>query len=85
MQWQEIRAAFPDRWLLIEALEAHTEGDRRRLDRIAVIETCPDGAAAFNRYRELHRQDPRREYYHAHTSREELEIYEERWLGVRFG
>jgi hypothetical protein len=30
------------------SLEAHTEGDRRLLDRIAVIGVCLDGAAAMN-------------------------------------
>jgi hypothetical protein len=45
MQWSEIRQAYPNRWLIVEPLEAHTTPDRRRhLDCLAIIETCPDGA-----------------------------------------
>ena len=84
MTWAEIRTAFPDRWLVIEALAAHTEADdRRALDRIAVIETCADGSAAFARYRELHRQSPERELYFVRTTNEELKIFERRWVGIR--
>ena len=61
MRWAEVREQYPDRWLIIDALEAHTEGDRRKLDQITVVETCPDGAEAFQRYRQLHRQHPPRE------------------------
>jgi hypothetical protein len=84
MQWSEIRQAYPDRWLIVEALEAHTTSDRRRhLDCLAIVETCPDGSIALQRYRSLHQQYPLREFYFIHTSREELDIREREWLGVR--
>ena len=84
MQWPEVRNAYPDQWLVIEALEAHTTSDRQRiLDRLAVVDRCPDGAAAFQAYRRLHQQYPQRELYSLHTSREKLEIRESRWLGIR--
>lgn len=84
MKWPEVRNAHPDQWVVIEALEAHTTPDRQRvLDRLAVVDTCPDGAAAFQVYRRLHQQYPQREFYSVHTSREELEIEERRWLGIR--
>jgi hypothetical protein len=83
MRWSEVRAAYPDQWLIVEALEAHNEGDRRFFDRIAVLETCLDGSAAFRRYRELHRSFPERELCPLHTRREDLAIPERRWLGVR--
>ncbi len=39
MLWTEIREAYPDQWLIVEALEAHTTPDRHRhLDRMAVVE-----------------------------------------------
>jgi hypothetical protein len=86
MIWSEIRRAYPSQWLIVEALEAHTTPDKRReLDRLAVIETCFDGSEAMKRYRELHKQYPFREFYFVHTDREELEIYERQWLGVRIG
>ena len=86
MRWSEIRRAYPNQWLIIEALEAHTTPDnRRQLDKIAVIERCPDGSAAMHSYRFLHKQYPGREFYFVHTSREELDIREQQWLGIRRG
>jgi len=84
MQWPEIRQTYPDQWLIVEALEAHTTPDRQRVpDRLAVIELCPDGSAAFQCYRRLHQQFPQREFYFLHTSRKALDIRESRWLGIR--
>lgn len=84
MFWQEIRRAYPDQWLIIEALEAHTTPDlRRHLDRLAVIERCSDGNAALASYRRLHLEYPQREFYFVHTRRTELDIREQQWLGIR--
>jgi len=84
MQWSDIRKAYPDQWLIIEALQAYTTCDNRRhLDKIAIIERCVDGSAAMQSYRRLHQQHPSREFYFVHTSREELDIRERQWLGIR--
>jgi len=81
--WPQVRDAYPDQWLIIEALEAHTQSSQRLLDRIAVIETCADGAAAMQSYQRLHREYPSREFYFVHTAREDLDIRERRWIGIR--
>jgi hypothetical protein len=83
MIWSKVREARPDQWLIVEALTAHTHGNQRLLDRIAVIETCADGAAAMQSYQRLHREYPSREFYFVHTRREDLDIRERRWIGVR--
>ena len=83
MLWPEVRAAHPDQWLVIEALDAHSKNDRRIFDRIAVIEVCTDGRATMKRYRELRRQHPHREFCFVHTSVVDLEIEERLWLGIR--
>ena len=83
MIWSEVREAYPDQWLIIEALAAHTQGNQRLLDHIGVIETCADGAAAMQSYQRLHREYPSREFYFVHTGREELDIRERRWFGGR--
>lgn len=84
MRWSEIRTAYPDQWLIVEALKAHTTADgQRRMDRLAVIETCADGHAAMQRYRQLHQEYPQREFYFVHTRRKELIIHERHWLGIR--
>lgn len=86
MQWSEVCKAYPDQWLVIEALQAHTTTDKRRLlDKIAVIEKCTDGSAAMHHYRQLHQQYPIREFYFVHTSRKELDIRERQWVGIRRG
>lgn len=83
MQWYEVREAYPNQWLIIEALQTHTSDNRRLLDKIAIIERCTDGNAAMQSYRRLHQQYPTREFYFVHTIREELNIRERQWLGIR--
>ena len=86
MRWTEVRQTYPNQWLVIEALEAETDTDhKRQLKRIAVVECCPDGNAALLSYRRLHQQYPMREFYYAHTSREQLDIREQMWVGIRRG
>jgi hypothetical protein len=86
MNWSEIRSIYPDQWLVVEALEAHTTPDnRRQIERLAVVEACTDGSGAMKTYRRLHQQYPAREFYFVHTSREELDIRERQWLGIRRG
>ena len=84
MKWSKICYTYPDQWLVVEALEAYTGDDnRRRIERLAVIEPCSDGSSAMQVYRRLHQQYPEREFYFVHTSREELDIRERQWLGIR--
>lgn len=82
MQWQEIRQVYPSRWLLVEAIAAHSEGDKRVLDQLAVVAMFDDSIAAMESYSRLHREAPVRELYVLHTSRDLLDIEERQWLGV---
>jgi hypothetical protein len=83
MNWSEVRQAYPNHWLIIEALEAHTENQQRVLDKIGVIETCVDGASAMQAYERWHQAQLLREFYFVHTGREKLDIRERRWAGIR--
>jgi hypothetical protein len=83
MKWSDIRQRYPGQWLLIEALSAHSAGDQRVLEELAVIDTFADSPAAWERYRQLHREAGNREFYILHTDREQLDITERVWLGVR--
>lgn len=86
MQWSEVRQAYPNQWVIIEALQAHTTPENSRvLDKIAVTERCADSASAMQSYRRLHEQYPAREFYFVHTSRETLDIRERVWTGIRRG
>lgn len=82
MRWTEIRQSYPHQWLVIEAIQAHSQQGHRQLDDIAVVKAFPDGEAALRSYLSLHRAAPERELYVLHTDREELEITERTWLGL---
>ena len=83
MQWQEIRQYYPQQWLLIEAIKAHSEANKRILDQLAVVSVFPDSMSAMSGYARLHREAPERELYVFHTSREALDVMERHWLGIR--
>jgi hypothetical protein len=83
MPWPEIRQRYPHHWLLLEATEAHSSGGQRILERLTVLEACPDGLSAMRSYGEIHGQDPHRELYVLHTDRETVEIEEVHWAGIR--
>lgn len=83
MQWSDVRKAYPEQWLVIEALEAHSARAHRIFDRVAVLEHCADGRAAMKRCNELQRAHPDREFCFVHTEMPTLEIEERRWVGIR--
>jgi hypothetical protein len=82
MRWDEIRERYPNTWLVIEALQARSEQNQRLVDRMEVVELCPDGAGAFREYRRLQAVHPQRELYFVHTSNTVLAIEERIWLGL---
>jgi hypothetical protein len=83
MQWEEIRRHYPQQWLLVEAIKAHSKAGKRLLEQISVVGTFPDSVAAMRGYTQLHREAPERELYVFHTDRQNLDISERRWLGIR--
>jgi len=85
MKWQEVRQSHPDRWLLVEAAQAHSDADQRILDDLVVLDTYEDSAVAMRDYAQMHRKRPDKELYVLHTSREEIKVDERRWVGIRAG
>lgn len=83
MKWPEVRNRFPHQWLVVEALDARSELGKRLLEELAVVDQSPNGESAMRTYLKLHRHDPDRELYVLHTDRENLEIAEQNWLGIR--
>ncbi len=83
MKWAEIRDRYPQQWLLLEAIQVHSEASKRVLEQLSVVSSFSDSTTALRSYLQLHRQAPQRELYVFHTSRESLEIPERRWLGIR--
>lgn len=84
MNWNEVRESYPEQWVVVEALRAHSTPDSvRHIDEVVVIDRCSDGGRAMDRYRQLHREHPAREIYCIHTSRGGLDIEERVWIGAR--
>ncbi len=83
MIWKEIQESFPHQWLLVEAIKAHSEGGKRILDDLTVINTYPDSRTALKSYAQFRQEAPDREYVVLHTSRQTLDIKERHWLGIR--
>jgi hypothetical protein len=83
LNWKAIRVLYPEQWLLVEAIDAHSKSDRRMLDELSVVESFQDSTIALQQYARLHHEAPNRELYVFHTSREDLDIVERQWLGMR--
>jgi hypothetical protein len=83
MKWQEIRTHYPEQWLLVEAIKAHSLDNKRILDQLAVVGAFPDSVSAMKGYAQFHHEAPERELYVFHSSRDALDITERQWLGIR--
>jgi hypothetical protein len=83
MDWQRARELYPGRWLVVEALEARSDGGWRSVEDLAVVDVLGEPREAMERYLSLRRQHPERELYVVHAERERLDIEERRWVGVR--
>lgn len=67
MNWQEIRQQ-PHRWLIVEAIGAYTENEKRVIPHLDVAKTFTDDwKPARECYQRVHHADKRREYYMLHT------------------
>ncbi|MCD5384234.1 hypothetical protein LR066_05720 [candidate division WOR-3 bacterium] len=83
MRWEEVRIHYPGQWLLVEAVKAHSETNKRILDELAVVNVFTNSQQAMQSYGQLHHQNPERELYVLHTDRKTLDITERRWIGIR--
>jgi hypothetical protein len=84
MRWEDAKKTSPPQWVIIEAVDAHTEGDKRIIEKIQIVEFFgEDNNGALRQYVQLHKAHPEKEYYVVHTSRPELNVKERNWIGVR--
>ncbi len=83
MKWEEIRTHYPEKWVLIEAIKAHSEAKKRVLDDIAVINAFTHSKPAMHNYIHLHHENPKRELFVVHTDKKTLDITIRKWLGIR--
>lgn len=57
MKWEEVCQAFPDQWVLIEAIQAYTNDESERiLEEVAHLGDFSEYPEAMKAYQELHRE-----------------------------
>lgn len=83
MKWKTLRELYPNQWVLFEALNAYSQDGKRIVESLSFVNTFEDSKSALEYYNTLHQRDPNREFYITHTSKEQLDLYERKWLGVR--
>jgi hypothetical protein len=55
MSWDDVKRVYSSQWVLIEAIQARTENDKRIIEKMDVLEGFgEDGDRAFQKYIELH-------------------------------
>lgn len=77
-----MRGQFHDEWVVCEALASRSEDGYWYIDEVSVIDRFDDSKIAMERYYELHREKPTREYGFFHTARGNRKL-REKWSGVR--
>ncbi len=70
MTWQEARSVFPDRWLIIDAIESRLEGVDVRLDEVAVLATTTEGQEIMKLYGQWQGKFPTHQIFFVHTSQD---------------
>jgi hypothetical protein len=83
MKWQEVRDKYPDAWVLIEAIQAHNDKDRRIVDNISVLDKFENALDAVRQYKILHSDYPERDILVVNTENPKLDIKIQHWVGIR--
>lgn len=84
MKWEDVKKTYNNQWVIIEAVNAHSEGEQRIIEDLSIVEVFGDDSLkAMHKYKEIHRNNKQRELYVVHTSRKELDIKDKTWIGVR--
>lgn len=78
----KIRKQYPEQWVLVEAISAHSENSIRYPDELSVISNFPDSTTAWKAYKKHHLAERSGEYYIFHTDNEALEVEEQKFIGV---
>lgn len=78
VKWEEVKKIYPDKYVLLQVLESHIEGERKYIDDVALIRALNDSKEAT---RELVNAKPGTLVYH--TSKERIEVLIRRNIGFR--
>jgi hypothetical protein len=83
MKWSEVREHYPDQIVLVEALETFSENRVRTVEDMAILSDFRDDMAAWQEYKKLHKENPEKELYIFHTSKEKAQVIEQFFVGIR--
>jgi len=83
MKWNEVTKIYPNCLVLVEALKATSLNRVRVIEEMSVINEYKNAMEAWEGYKQYHKEEPERELYIFHTSRENIEVVEEFFSGVR--
>lgn len=82
MRWQEVQKRFPNEWVVLEVINAHSDDGYRYIEEVVVVDKFENSLEAMDSYEKLRKDQPQREYCFFHTSRENL-VARERYMGIR--
>lgn len=78
MKWNEVRRIYPDRFVLLQVLDSHVEGDKKYIDEVAIIRAIDDSKEATH---ELVNAKSGTLVYH--TGKEKIEVLIRKRVGFR--
>ena len=78
MKWEEVRKIYPEKYVLLQVLESHVEGDKKHIDDVAIIRAIDDSKEAT---RELVNARPGTLVYH--TANDKIEVLIRKSVGFR--
>ncbi|MBU7315296.1 hypothetical protein [Paenibacillus oleatilyticus] len=76
MRWSEVCSRYPSRFVLVEALKAISSNRMRTIEEMTVVEEYDNPVLAWAGYKRHRKENPERELYVFHTSKQEIEVIE---------
>ncbi len=61
MKWNEARHIYSNKWLLFEAIDAHSEKRKRIVEELSVINVYDQRKDALKEYADKHKKDKSRD------------------------
>ena len=77
MKWEEVREIYPDKFVKLEVLDSHVEGNKEYVDEVAVIDTVAEDDVT----KELLKSEDNILVYH--TSKEDITLKIRNRIGLR--
>lgn len=81
MDWGLVRDQYPDKLVLVEALSTTSKDSIRTVEEMSIIATFDNNMEAWKAYKKTHKENPGKELYVFHTSKEKPEVIENFLLG----